>query len=537
MLRSGRAGRALAIATTTLLLGTTVATTWATAEPPINGQPEAPSVDWGPCSDADLGDVSPPQRHLYSCATYAVPLDHSEPAAGTVDIALMRRAASNPAEKVGSLFLNPGGPGGSGFNMPTSAPDRFDPEVLERFDVVGFDPRGIDRSTRFRCFESAEQKARVLEGSSTIPRTGAEMESTLDAFGEQGDLCEHNAGALRDNMATADVARDLDLLRAAVGDERLNYVGFSYGTLLGATYVAMFPERSRAILLDGNVDPRLRTADGVRYDQQRARGFELALDGFLRECAKAGERCAFSEGDPREKFDDLRTRLHAGPVTMPDGTEITLEQFTSAVASALYDIEELAPLAVDLQTAYQRISPEVADTAEPLRLLAEPAQRARYDGLPRQREQQQEESYVDDSYLGVNCTDKPLPREPGGLPAIAAAWERESPTFGRYQAFSDVAACAQWPELDADVHSGPWKNESDNPVLVFGNYYDPATQYAFSKRMTEQLGNARLVSADAFGHCILGESACADRIAARYLVDLRTPPPGKLCQSDAEPFS
>ncbi len=218
-------------------------------------------------------------------------------------------------------------------------------------------------------------------------------------------------------------------------------MGFSYGTLLGASYLSLFPDRSRAVVLDGNVDPQLRTSNGVEYDRQRAP----------------------------------------------------------------YDAE--GPIAQQESTAAQ----------------------------PDPTAAQQEEDYVDDSYFGVNCTDKPIPRTPELVPGIAAAWERESPTFGRYQAFSDVAACAHWPRT-GDVHRGPWRNTAETPALVFGNRYDPATQYEFSERMAHQLGHAELVTVDSFGHCILGQSACADRIAADYSIEQRRPGPGQTCSSDEQPF-
>ncbi|MEB3367823.1 alpha/beta hydrolase [Saccharopolyspora sp. S2-29] len=492
---------------------------------------QASPVVWGACDEAALQEVPVIERYLFSCARYPVPVDHADPAKGTVDVAMMRRAATEPAERIGSLFLNPGGPGGAGFDMPVGAVERFGPAVLERFDIVGFDPRGIDRSTRMRCFANAEQAEKVLGRMSSVPVTDEQISTTMGAYADYGDACAKNAGELQRHMSTADVARDLDLLRAGVGDEQLNFVGFSYGTLLGATYVNMFPERSRAIVLDGNVDPALRTADGVQYDRERAGGFELALDGFLQRCAAEASKCSFGEGDPRAKFDEIRTALRQAPITMPDGSKITLDQVTDGVSSALYDPEQFRQLASDLQALHLQLHPKAGLVPDLLRVLRLPSGKHRFDGVG-----EAEEAYVDDSYFAVNCTDKPIPKKPGLVPAVAAQWEAESPTFGRTQAFSDVAGCSEWPPTSPDVHRGPWAHQAANPVLLFGNFYDPATQYEFSQRMEKELGNARLVSVDSFGHCILGDSSCADTRAADYLINLRVPQPGEVCQPDQQPF-
>ncbi|MBB5156128.1 alpha/beta hydrolase [Saccharopolyspora phatthalungensis] len=524
---SGRFGPALAIAASALVTGTTVgAATPAVAQPPG-------AVSWGECDDGVLSGVPTAQRYLYRCATYPVPVDHDDPSKGAVELAMMRRAAADPDEKIGSLFLNPGGPGGPGFSLPVTAVNRFEPAVLNRFDIIGFDPRGVARSTPLRCFESAEQAEAVLGRISSVPVTGEQIDTTMGAYRDYGEACGKNAGELVRHMSTKDVARDLDLMRQGVGDAQLNFVGFSYGTLLGATYVNLFPERSRAIILDGNVDPALRTADGVQYDRERAHGFEVALDAFLRLCAEKSQRCAFGGGDPRAKFDEVRDQLRRGPITMPDGSAMTLDKFTDGVSGALYNPKQFRQLATDLQSLYRQLHPEHGLAPEALGLLGKPTSIGRFDLLSTAAPV----SYVDDSYFGVNCTDKPIPKEPGRVPGIAAQWEAESPTFGRVQAFSDVAACSNWPPTDPDVHRWPWRHRAANPVLLFGNFYDPATQYEFSRRMEQELGNARLVSVDSFGHCILGGSACTDKIAAAYLTDLKVPKPGQVCQPDGQPFA
>jgi pimeloyl-ACP methyl ester carboxylesterase len=490
-------------------------------------------VEWGTCSAATLAGVAAGDVKLYSCATYRVPIDHDNSALGTIDIALMKRSALTPDKKIGSLFLNPGGPGGSGLTMAIAAGGIFQAKVLERFDSIGFDPRGVGASNPLRCFTTQEDADEVFNAQVSVPLTRAEISGTLASYQDYGQFCKKNAGSLLKHMSTKDVVRDLDVLRAAVGDQKLSYVGFSYGTLIGSTYAAMFPNQSRAIVIDGNVDPALRTSDGLQYDRERARGFEIALDGFLRRCKVAVAKCAFSSGQPREKFDELRTYLRQQPIKLPDGTTFDITAFTGAVAGALYSASAFPGLAEDLQALYDNIHPPAARAQSPqavgLKTLRS-AGNGRIDAG--------DSPYTgDDSYLGVNCSDKKFTHNQEQLPAIAAKWEQESPTFGRYQAFSDSAGCPVWPNKNPDVYRGPWRVSTENPVVVIGNYYDPATRYLFAQRMARELGNSRLISVDAFGHCILGDSAGADKATADYLVDLKAPGQGQVYTPNVQPFA
>ncbi|WP_181774050.1 alpha/beta hydrolase [Amycolatopsis pittospori] len=503
------------------------------AGPPAAQVGATPPVQWGACTASQIVGVPADQAKFYSCARYRVPIDHDNAALGTVDIAMLKRAAKTPDKKIGSLFLNPGGPGGSGFRMPIVATSYFQPQVLDRFDLIGFDPRGVGASNPLKCFTTQEDAEDVFGAQVLVPISRQEISSTLAAYRDYGQFCKNNAGALLNHMSTKDVVRDLDKMRAAVGDQKLTFVGFSYGTLIGSTYTGMFPKQSRAIVVDGNVDPALRTSDGVQYDRERARGFEIALDAFLRKCAQVGQKCSFSPGTPREKFDEIRGYLRQQPIKLPDGSTYGINDFTEAVAGTLYSPLRFPALADDLQAFYNVIHPPAAQTqtaqAFELKVLRSGAS-GRADVEP-------DSPYTaDDSYFGVNCSDKKITIKQEKVPEIAAKWENESPTFGRYQAFSDVAACPVWPVKKPDVFRGPWQAKTDTPVLVVGNYYDPATQYLFSKRMADQLGNARLLSVDAFGHCILGDSLGVDKVTADYLIDLKVPANGQVFQPNVQPF-
>ncbi|MFD4642964.1 alpha/beta hydrolase [Lentzea sp. NPDC058436] len=501
-----------------------------------SAQPETASAarpaQWGPCAADVLAEIPAAERTKVSCAVQVVPVDHSRPRGDSTGIVMMKRPAGDPAKKIGSLFINPGGPGGAGLIYSAYGSSFFTPEILEKFDLIGFDPRGVGRSAPLRCFRTQEEADAVNVGWYALPITKDEIASSIRQSKAYTDYCKINAGPLLNHMSTEAVARDLDVMREAVGDRQLTYVGFSYGTLLGATYANIFPTKSRALVLDGNVDPRLRLTDGAQYDRERARGFEIALDAMLKRCDSVGvERCAFA-GDARKKFDALRDSLRKGPTTLPNGTQVTLTDVVGRTASNLYSPTTFKALTAWLQSIHAAQNPGVlgVQSVVDVPVVNNLGGRADVRALP-------ETPYTsDDSYYAVNCIDKPFARTNRNWASTADRWEKESKTFGRYQAASDLLTCPTWPTRNPDRWIGPWNKKTKNPVVVVGNYYDPATQYLFSQRMAKQLGNARLISVDSFGHCILGDSAGADAAVTRYLVDLTAPANGQVFQPNAQPF-
>ncbi|GIE94173.1 alpha/beta fold hydrolase [Paractinoplanes rishiriensis] len=475
-------------------------------------------VSWAACTETPLLG--------YDCATYEVPLDHDKPRGATTTIALARRPAADQAGKIGTIFVNPGGPGGPGRGLVRSN-GIVAPEVLARFDLVGFDPRGIGASDPIQCFPTDAEAEAVLSGIRGVPLTEAEIDATLAANVAHTEACKANAGPLLTHMSTLNVAKDLDLLRQAVGDDKLTYIGYSYGTLIGATYVNLFPRRVRAVVLDGNVDPDQRTNRRLVNKFERAGGFEIALAGFLRECDAAGAHCVFGP-DSRTKFDAIRERFRQGPVEVPGIGTATLDDFTGFVIDVMYDLEAFPEAAQILQLLHETI------TGTPSTLKAGgPALPKQATGRLWSRDGDAYAFNGFDAGRAVNCADAPLPRNPELYPGFAVAFEKAHRTYGRAEAFSEVG-CATWPRVQ-ERYNGPWDRKTSQTVLVVNPTYDPATRYDFAVRMTRQLGNARLLTLDGFGHTS-SNSTCITNWYTRYVLHGEVPPVGTRCGQDRPPF-
>ncbi|MEV4277517.1 alpha/beta hydrolase [Actinoplanes xinjiangensis] len=497
--------------------GTALALITAAIAVPSAATAAAPSIAWSACTETALLG--------FDCATYEVPLDHDKPGGPTTTIALSRRPADDPARKIGTIFVNPGGPGGAGRGMVRSSARIASPEVLARFDLVGFDPRGIGASDPVQCYPTDAEAEAVLDRIANVPITREQIRNTLTANWEYTEACKKNMGPLLTHMSTLNVAKDLDLLRRGAGDSRLTFIGYSYGTLIGATYANLYPSKVRAVILDGNVDPDQRTNHRLANKFGRAGGFELALAGFLAECDKAGAACAFS-GDARGKFDRLRDRLRQGPAEVPGEGTVTIDDLVGYIGQQLYNMGNFPAAARTLQSTYDGVFGDPA------------ALRSAGTGLPKAPPARGwlGDAYAynsNDSFYAVNCADAPLPRNPALYPGFAAVFEKAYPTFGRAEAFSEVG-CANWPVVK-EAYDGPWNRRTAQTILVVNPTYDPATRYDFAVRMTRQLGNARLLTLDGFGHASR-YSACVTSWYTRYLINGEVPPAGTRCTQDTVPF-
>jgi pimeloyl-ACP methyl ester carboxylesterase len=487
-----------------------------------------PSVDWRPCRE---GTGFP-----FECGRVRVPLDYSDPGAGTISIAMIRLPASDPTHRIGSMFLNPGGPGGSGVDFARfAAPYLYGGAIQARFDIVGFDPRGIERSKPLRCFDTPAEADKVFPRF-WYPRTPEQEARTKDADTYFADACAANGGAIMDHMATADAARDLDQLRRAVGDDQLTYMGVSYGSFLGVTYANLFPDHVRAMIVDGVLDPIAWTtgvadegttvpvSTRVRSDQ----GAQATLDEFFRLCDAGGSNCALAphSEDRYQHLADL-LRDHPLKVVTPDGVELRLiyQDLVVNTQFALYDSSSWPALAQLLADVEAQVSPrQLGRSLGALQRASglTPRAIARYRNFA-------------EGQPGVLCTDSVNPTSYRAWSQQGAIADERFGYFGRWWTWLS-SVCAQWPGADADRYLGPFDATTSEPLLVIGNLYDPATRYQGAQIVHRLMPNSSLLTLRGWGHTSLFLSGCVDQISVQYLVSLVTPEPGTICDTDQVPF-
>jgi pimeloyl-ACP methyl ester carboxylesterase len=491
------------------------------------GGAAVPKLAWTACGDEAPG---------FECATARVPLDYDRPHGARISLALTRLPASDPGRRIGSIFFNPGGPGGSGVGfLQAVGPLLYSDEVRARFDLVSFDPRGVAASTPLQCFETTDD-ALAATAPMAFPVTRAEERVWVQADRTWQRACAERGGPILDHMSTANVARDMDLLRRAVGDRKMTYVGYSYGTAIGSTYANMFPDKVRAVVIDGVIDPVSYTTG--RGDQARTlpsdarlrseQGAYDTLQGFLRLCDLGGPNCAFSGGNPKRRYDRLARRLLAEPAQLPDGqggtAPFTYADLVGTTLGAMYDASSWPDLAAFLQELDTLTSPaRAAKTLRGLRQRLGLGARAPYE-------------QVLEGFAGVWCLDPINPDRPSAWARAAHRADRRDPYFGRpWIWFGSI--CAQWPGHDSDRYLGPFDRRTANTVLVVGNRNDPATRYQDAVSTSRLLGRGRLLTVAGWGHTSLFLSSCADAYVSRYLLTGRVPPAGTVCQVDEVPFA
>jgi len=486
-------------------------------------------IAWSKCY-AQLGP--------FECGTVQVPLDYDNANGATISVAVVRLPATDPAHRIGSLFLNPGGPGGSGVDYTLFAgPFLYTDEVRAKFDLVGFDPRGISRSTALRCFGTDKQWAPYFTPLS-FPSNSAEEQIWMNADLYLDASCAQRGGKIGDHMSTANVARDLDVLRQAVGDAKLNYAGVSYGTMLGQTYANMFPGNVRAMIIDGVLDPiawttgtgngstvpfstRLRSDEGARD----------TLNEFFRLCDAGRANCAFAPNSAA-RFAALGTRLKANPlpVTFPDGSTgvINYSNLIGVTLGAMYDSSSWESFAAALADLEAQAS--AAKLGVRLQTFWHP-----WNAYITKRGMPHYENFVE-GFPAVACADSDNPHSYAAWSTNGNASEAAFGYFGRLWTWVS-SICAAWPTSDADRYTGPWNHRTANPVLVIGNQFDPATRYQGAVTASNLLPSSRLLTVHGWGHTSLFLSACADAVQTRYLVDLTLPSPGTVCEQDHVPFT
>jgi pimeloyl-ACP methyl ester carboxylesterase len=491
----------------------------------------ADQLAWRACATTEL-----PTRE---CAEFVVPLSYREPQGATISLAVARVPASDPAGRLGSLFLNPGGPGQPGFEELPIMYAALPAALPARFDIVGFDPRGVGESAPVRCFASAEESAAFFAAVPRVPVDAAEEAALLRSFEDLGRRCSEANADLLPHLSTFNVAQDLDRLRQAVGDQRLTYWGVSYGTYLGATYANLFPDRIRAIVLDGVINPPSYTSfdhgDGAVVGPDTTsflrvlsnQGSADTFGAFLEECAAAGvARCAFaapSTAETRAKFDALLDRLRTSPAMLigPAGTlTVTYSLVLDSVFQLLYQPPTWAIVAQALQQL------DEGDTVGFLTALEA------FGGPP-----PTEYHNPNEARSASNCVDTDNPADPARYLAMARAAEERTPDFGALWTYMSLP-CPFWPAQDADRYRGPWDAPTSAPLLLLSRRFDPATPHGGAVAASHTLANARLLTIDGWGHgyYLAGRSTCADEATAAYFIDRQLPAAGAICPEDAPPF-
>ncbi|RDI24565.1 alpha/beta hydrolase [Lentzea flaviverrucosa] len=469
---------------------------------------QAPVLSWQDCQDG------------FQCSTAKVPLDHDQPSGAKIDLALIRLPATDPAKRIGSLFVNFGGPGASGVDRLRARGKwewLFSSELRARFDVVSWDPRGIGRSATVRCFDSVEEQQQFLNSIPVYPDTAAEEPAFYDGYREFVRRCEEKSGDLLDHVSSANTARDLDLLRKAVGDKKLTYHGISYGTHLGAIYANMFPDKVRALAFDGALD-FIGNATGhgdqgttVPLDtrQDVPRGVAETFEKFLKLCAAPGANCAFAGGDLKQKWADLVARVTASPVTTPDG-RFDRVSLISLVWDALAQPDTWQDTARVLQGVWEA----------PASLTASA-------------------DYVTNRFEGFNavqCSDSNFPRDPAVYSKYGRSEDQRVPYWGRAVVF-DMMACAFWQGRDDDRYTGPWNRRTSAPILFINSRFDPSTPLHGARDGAAEMARTGFLTVEGYGHTSMYvRSACAEKVKREYLFT-GVLPAQKTCGIDKAPFA
>ena len=484
----------------------------------------SPVLPWHKCPD--------PSQRGFECVTIHVPLDYAHPRGRQIKVAWIRHRATDPGRRIGTLFYEPGGPGVGGTTFMPPFFDYFPAALRARFDIVSWDPRGVGTSTAVQCFASKAAEDQFFAGSPTravngFPVGSGQMTTWIDRYSGLGTHCERRNGDLLRHISTVDTVRDLDEMRRRLGERKLSYLGTSYGTIVGAVYANLFPNRVRAMTLDGVVNPRAwsqpqRAENGGRFlpgglrfrsDVETAK----TLEAFLDLCGRSDTaHCAFSAGTPaatRQKFTELLARL---PLALTAG-QTNYAQAVTETVHQLYITFRWQPQAMILQNLWERGPSAPAPAAPP----AAGATSEVYDG--------------EEQELAIACGEVPSPPA-SSFPAANAFAEQRSGLVGPFWAW-DYEPCSTWPVRSAHPYRGSWNHRTANPVLVIGNTFDPATPYGGAVTMSQALARARLLTMDGYGHtALLNPSSCVNQYESRYFIHVVLPPKGARCAQNESPF-
>jgi pimeloyl-ACP methyl ester carboxylesterase len=458
-----------------------------TTEPALPVTP----VEWAPCGSLQCGSVT-------------VPLDYGHPQGQTVAIAVARHPAEIPSERIGSLVINPGGPGGSGIDDLPNELSVLTPGLLERFDIVSFDPRGVERSSPVRCAAAGGGTGPTGPMIDPVPTTPAAQRALLGNDRQFARQCDHYSGAILPYVGTVDTARDLDRIRAALGDSQLTFIGHSYGTLLGAVYSQEFPSRVRAMVLDGAIDPALTSA---QYAAGQASSLETELQAFFTWCATDAGCSWRPVGDPTAALLGTIQQSRTQPLSLVGGGTAGPAEIYDALLAGL-----------ESQSSWPTLAQGLAQSAAGNgTLVVHMTDRYETGGSPN----------ADLAEQAIDCVDHPVDRDPTTFPGLAASLGTSAPVFGPLLAWG-LLGCATWP-VPPTRAPAPVDDQGSPPVLVVGTTGDPVTPYAWAVALAHELTGGALLTWQGQSHVAYFYSPCVRAAVQAYLIDGMLPGTGTVC--------
>ncbi|AEM81237.1 alpha/beta hydrolase [Streptomyces violaceusniger] len=488
----------------------------APAAPSDSGLPgslTAQKLNWSSCpAPTTIQGTGEKPGDEWECATLKAPLDYAKPKGETIDLAMIRAKADGPGKRIGSLVFNFGGPGGSGVSSLPGFAAAYD-TLRSRYDLVSFDPRGVGESAGVTC-----QSDKQIDASDSVdgtPDDDAEVKTAMADARAFIKGCQKRSGTVLAHVDTVSAARDMDLMRQVLGDDKLSYFGISYGTELGGVYAHLFPGRVGRAVLDAVVDP---TEDPEQGSYGQAKGFQLALDNYLKDCAKKGAACP-TGGDPAAGADRIvgfLKRLDKKPLSTESGRKLTQDGALGGIAAALYDKESWKYLTIGLQEAMQ------LDEGNLLLAMSDSMSGRDDDG---------HYSNINAANAAINCVDDRQRYTVTDVKAQLPRFRKASPVFGEYLAWG-LLGCTDWP-VDGTTDTPDVSAKGSAPILVVGNTGDPATPYEGARKMVKELGEGVGVEVTykGQGHGAYNSgNACMTKTVNAYLLDGKVPAGGKTCR-------
>ena len=458
------------------------------------------------------------------CAKVPVPLDWSDPGGEQINLAVIKHLASKPDQRIGTMLTDPGGPGDTGVGLVRGGGDDLDKWGDGRFDIIGWDPRGTNASSPVKCFASDAEAATFWNGVA-LPSTPEESTAYVARMKDLAQRCGEAMGPLLSHISTTDTVRDMDRIRELNGDETITYAGLSYGTLIGQMYANMYPDRVRAMMLDGVVYPPDYVTSSETRSTNDGAGTDQVFNQFLTLCDQAGpDKCALAgHGEPAAaRVARLFAQVKAAPIPAPNASppdELHYSDLQLSSFPAMRDPHLWPQYAAELNAAVD------GDVTALVTAVQESRAPAAFDEATKSS--------------AISCLDGPASKTVDDWPAVIGNLDASSVMSGSVQGWWLWAPCAaNWPAKSADRYTGPWDNKTKEPILLISTRYDPNTAYRNAVRSQLLLGNAALLTHQGYGHLSSTDpSACTEAARTAYLVDLEVPAPGTVCQADQQPFN